>query len=230
MEKVVFDPDMLDGKIMQLNTAIMAKCPGIGNGPAPSPPPAPSPLPAPSSPPATALPAQPTMTSIKGKEKELSIVPETPTILMSPASAATAHDTPLPPIFLPALVSGSSKRPIDAVSHSRHSVDDNQKLKWIKDMEGYLRDPKIVGDDWKDAVDALVSLESAYGFKSVLKSLSTTKRPAAIQHWVSRGRSEHVPKILLGMVPSEFQQQLVAWWNELQPGESLKTVVKSCRR
>ncbi|THU82080.1 hypothetical protein K435DRAFT_591537, partial [Dendrothele bispora CBS 962.96] len=75
----------------------------------------------------------------------------------------------------------------------------------------------VIGEDWQDAVNALVALEASYGFKSPLKSLKTGSRPSAIQHWVSRGRAEALPAPLHPLTFKEFSAQLVTWWNQLMP-------------
>ncbi|THU76695.1 hypothetical protein K435DRAFT_569130, partial [Dendrothele bispora CBS 962.96] len=75
----------------------------------------------------------------------------------------------------------------------------------------------VIGDDWVDAVDTLVSLEAAYGFKQNMKSLPTTKRPPAVEHWVGRGRVQTVPGPLHSVTPKDFEKELKIWWNELMP-------------
>ncbi|THU83047.1 hypothetical protein K435DRAFT_690306 [Dendrothele bispora CBS 962.96] len=75
----------------------------------------------------------------------------------------------------------------------------------------------VKGKDWRQAVEALVELETAYSFKSSTKSLNNTMRPPAVQHWVSRGRKEAFPSILAGEKANSFHQNIVTWWNELMP-------------
>ncbi|THU78433.1 hypothetical protein K435DRAFT_700022 [Dendrothele bispora CBS 962.96] len=83
-------------------------------------------------------------------------------------------------------------------------------------MEAYLM-ADVKGKDWRQAVDSLLELETAYSFKSSTKSLKNTKRPQAVQHWVSRGRKEAFPSILAGEKADSFHQSIAAWWNDLMP-------------
>ncbi|THU78628.1 hypothetical protein K435DRAFT_887023 [Dendrothele bispora CBS 962.96] len=228
MEKVVFDPDMLEGKVLRLNGAILATCPGIGNEPVSSPPPPPSaPIHAPPVPAAPLVPAAPVSTPVPETPPVISkATTPVPAVVDVPENATldlpqieTIDVPPITTLEVPQTAAADDEAPVDEAPVDEAPValfplltrERVVRFRWVQEMEQYLRAPDVVGDDWKDVVDALMSLEALYGFKSPLKG------PFVYTIGVQRGRADRIPAPLPSLTPAEFQVQLVAWWNELMP-------------
>ncbi|THU96567.1 hypothetical protein K435DRAFT_664214, partial [Dendrothele bispora CBS 962.96] len=79
------------------------------------------------------------------------------------------------------------------------------KPSWVISMEEYLL-PDIDGSLWKDAVEALVYLESTYGFETSSKCLSKIDRPL-----------KACPAPIDKMDTDDMQPDTIIWWNSLQP-------------
>ncbi|THU80796.1 hypothetical protein K435DRAFT_694942 [Dendrothele bispora CBS 962.96] len=83
-------------------------------------------------------------------------------------------------------------------------------------MEEYLL-PDIDSSLWKDAVEALVSLESTYGFETSSKCLSKIERPLGVENWLKSKRRKACPAPIDKMDANDMQFDTIIWWNSLQP-------------
>ncbi|THU91227.1 hypothetical protein K435DRAFT_674504 [Dendrothele bispora CBS 962.96] len=83
-------------------------------------------------------------------------------------------------------------------------------------MEKFLL-PDIQGTLWKDAVEALVHLESTYGYETSNRCLSKNDRPRVLEAWLKSKRKVVCPGPMEEMSVDEMESDTVVWWNSIQP-------------
>ncbi|THU76634.1 hypothetical protein K435DRAFT_813216 [Dendrothele bispora CBS 962.96] len=106
--------------------------------------------------------------------------------------------------------SSPTKRPLET------TIDDDTKPSWVTRMEKFLL-PDIQGTLWKDAVEALVHLESTYGYETSNRCLSKNDRPRLLEAWLKSKRKAICPGPMEEMSVDDMESDTVVWWNSIQP-------------
>ncbi|THU89886.1 hypothetical protein K435DRAFT_676974, partial [Dendrothele bispora CBS 962.96] len=70
---------------------------------------------------------------------------------------------------------------------------------------------------WKDAVEALVYLESTYGYETSNWCLSKYDRPRVLEAWLKSKRKVLCPGPIKEMTVDDMESDTVVWWSSIQP-------------